>query len=123
MIGIIESALGIGMKYMESQDKKEQLALDTVKTMLESKTYRFVDAVVKLSYAAEQITKGLLRPLFSIGMFVYGLTNVDVMKELVELGLVGETAVAAIFGSAPAWGYSRHKEKAKKISKDDPDFD
>ena len=122
MIGIIESALGIGMKYMESQDKKEQLALDTVKAMLTSKTYRFVDALVKLAYAAEQITKGLLRPMFSVGMFIYGLNNVDVMKQLIELGIVGEAAVGAIFGSAPAWGYSRHKEKQKATIHDE-DFD
>ncbi len=124
MIGIIESALGIGMKYMESQDKKEQLALDTVKAMLTSKTYRFVDAIVKLAYAAEQITKGLLRPMFSIGMFIWGLNNVDVMKQLIDLGIVGEGAVAAIFGAAPAWGYSRHqlKKKSAKISDDEDDF-
>ena len=113
-MGVIEGILGMGMKYMDSKDKKEQLALDTVKAMLESKTYKFVDATVKLAYAAEQITKGLLRPAFSIGMFIYGMTNIDVMKQLIELGIVGEGAAAAIFGSAPAWGYSRHVEKKKR---------
>lgn len=114
MIGIIEGALGIGMKYLESQDKKEQLALDTVKAMLESKTYKFVDALVKLAYASEQIMKGLIRPVFSCGLFLYGLLNPEQLVKLHELGTVGDMGIATIFGAAPAWGYSRHKEKQTK---------
>ena len=121
MFGLVEGVLNVGMKYIESKDKKEELTLKTVESMLNSKTYRFVDAIVKLAYASEQITKGLLRPLFSIGMFIFGLLNIDIMKQLIELGVVGEAAVAAIFGSAPAWGYSRHKEKVKKAESVFPD--
>lgn len=113
MIGVIEGVLNIGMKYLDSQDKKEQLALDTVKSMLESKTYRFVDAVVKLAYASEQISKGLIRPVFSCGLFIYGLLHPEQLKALHELGTVGDMGIATVFGAAPAWGYSRHKEKQK----------
>lgn len=122
---IAAGILSLGMKYIESKDKKEQLALDTVQAMLNSKTYKAVDAVVKLAYASEQITKGLVRPLFSCGLFVYGLMNPDVMKQLIELGTVGELAVGGVFGSAPAWGYSRYKEKqsANKHKVTDDDFE
>ena len=119
MISVIESVLNIGLKYIESGQKREQLALDTVNAMLQSKTLVFVDAIVKLAYASEMITKGLIRPAFSVGLFVYGLLNPEQLMKLHELGTIGDMGIATVFGAAPAWGYSRHVEKKTPPSKAD----
>lgn len=113
MLGLVESLINVGSKFIEDKDKKNEFAVRTMEMMLESKTYRWVDGIVKLSYAAEQITKGLLRPVFSIGVFCYALINPEILEQLHALGTVGDAGVAAILGSAPAWGYSRHTEKKR----------
>ncbi len=126
MIGItdlVTGALKLGSELIEDKDLKAQLAADTVKAMLASRTYRWTDALVKMAYASEQITKGLIRPLFSVGMFVYGVTNPDKMQELHALGTVGDMGIAAVFGAAPAWGMSRHGEKKIKAQKSQVEWD
>ena len=119
---LVSAALEIGKELVEDKDKKSELAFQTMEKMLDSKTYRWVDGLVKLSYAAEQITKGLIRPLASVGMFVYGIANPDVLTQLHALGTVGDVGIAAMFGSAPAWGLSRHAEKKKKAPKKEPEW-
>jgi hypothetical protein len=119
MVSVIESILSLGMQHLENKEKKEQLAFNTIEAMLQSKTYVFVDALVKLAYAGEAITKSLIRPAFSCGLFIYGLLNPEQLVKLHELGTVGDMGIATIFGAAPAWGYSRHVEKGKIPTKED----
>lgn len=121
--GLVAAALSIGKELIEDKDKKADLAYQTMDKLLASRTYRLVDAVVKLAFAAEQITKGLVRPLVSCGMFVYGVLNPDVLQQMHALGAAGDLGIAAMMGSAPAWGYSRHKEKQKKPQKSDDFID
>ena len=116
----VEGAIGLVSEYIEDPDKKAELMTRTVEAMLASKTTKTVDALVKLAYASQMITKGLIRPLFSVGVFIYGLSNPDVIAQLHELGAVGDLAIAGIFGSAPLWGYSRHKEKNQVASSSKP---
>lgn len=122
ILNLIDAALSIGKELVEDKDKRAELAFQTMNTLLTSKSYRWIDGLVKLSYATEQIIKGLVRPLVSTGMFVYGVLNPDVLAQLHELGTVGDVGVAAMLGSAPAWGYSRHKEK-QKSKKEDTSWD
>jgi len=123
ILSIVDAALKIGAELVEDKDKKAELAYSTLDALLKSKTYAFVDALVKLSFASEQIIKGLVRPLVSTGMFVYGVLNPDVLAQLHALGTAGDIGVAAMLGSAPAWGYSRHQEKKRKEPDWDPDDD
>lgn len=111
----IDGVSGLISEFIEDPDKKNEIVTRTIEAMLASKTTKFVDALVKLAYASEQITKGLVRPIFSIGVFIYGLSHPEAIKQLHELGGVGDLAIGAIFGSAPLWGYSRFKEKQKRI--------
>jgi len=77
--------------------------------LLETKTYPWIDGLVKLAYAGEAIVKGLLRPLgaAAMGGFV-------IYAELkgIQLSAGIETLMAGAF---PAWMGSRHIEKQKKI--------
>lgn len=111
---LLPSLMKIGDKFIEDKDKKAEFASKLADTMLNTQTYKWVDALVKLSYASEQIIKGLVRPLFSVGIFIYGIANPEILTTLHNLGTVGDMGIATIFGAAPAWGISRYKEKQKK---------
>lgn len=121
ILSLVDAALQIGKELVEDKDKKAELAYSTMEKLLSSKTYRWVDGLVKLSYAAEQIVKGLIRPLASVTMFVYGVMNPDVLAQLHALGTAGDVGIAAMLGSAPAWGVGRHIEKKKKMEAEDYD--
>lgn len=110
----IDNASKLISEYIEDPDKKAEITARTIEAMLNNKTTKYVDAIVKLAYASEAIMKGLIRPVFSIGVFIYGLDNPDVIVRLHEMGAIGDLVIGTIFGAAPAWGYSRHKEKNKK---------
>ena len=120
---IISGALKLGSELIEDKDKKTEYAFKTMDAMLTSKTYRLVDATVKLAYASEQITKGLIRPIFSAGLFIWGVLNPDDLAKLHELGTVGDMGIAAVFGAAPGWMVSRHAEKKVKAEKSKIDWD
>lgn len=117
MIGLIESAINLGGKFIKDEDKQTEFAYKTLETMLQSRTYRWVDGLVKLSYAAEQITKGLLRPLGSVGMFCFAaycsINNIELNEGLQTM----------LYGAPMAWGYSRHNLKGKPKPLNDDDFD
>ncbi len=121
----VESATGLISEFIEDPDKKAEITARTVEAMLGSKTIKYVDAIVKLAYASEHLMKGLIRPSISAFAFLYGLFNPEVLKSLHELGTVGDAGIAAMFGSFPMWGISRHKEKQAKANKDPAfgDFD
>ena len=121
ILSLVDAALQIGKELVEDKDKKAELAYSTMEKLLDSKTYRWVDGMVKLSYAAEQITKGLIRPIASVSMFIYGVMNPEVLQQLHALGTAGDVGIAAMLGSAPAWGVGRHIEKKKKMVHEDYD--
>lgn len=120
-------ALGLGMQiisqFMTSSEKKEEAASDLIKTLVQTKTWRWVDALVKLSYASEQLVKGLLRPAFSAGLFVYAIANPDALVKLHELGTVGDAGIMTMFSAFPGWMYSRHKTKQVETQKGLPPDD
>ena len=107
-LGLIESAMELGGKFIVDEDKKTEFAYKTLDIMLSSKTYRWIDALVKLSYAAEQITKGLLRPLGSVGMFCFAAYCETHAIEL------SESLQYMMYGAPLAWGASRHVDKKNK---------
>jgi len=130
MIDLALSALGIfgklGSKLIEDKDKKTEFAFKTLdigqkfmETMLATKTYPWIDALVKLSYAGEQIVKGLFRPVGTALMTafaIYAETNG------IELSATAETI---LYGAFPAWGLDRAvgKHREAKIKKKQVDLD
>jgi len=126
MIGLITSVLPsllkIGDKMIEDKDQKaeyafkvQEIAFKQMETMLNAKTYPFVDALVKLSYASEQIVKGLFRPLGSAAM-----TGFLFYAEIYNIELSG--AVEAVCAAAfPGWMASRYTEKKTKAKKENFD--
>ena len=113
----IESATGLISEFIEDPDKKTEAATKLAESLLNNKTIKFVDALVKLAYASEMLMKGLIRPSISAFAFLYGLFNPEVLQSLHELGTIGDAGIAAMFGSFPAWGYSRHVEKKEKAQR------
>lgn len=122
MINLVLGALGVfgklGGKLIEDKDKKTEFAFKTLEigqkfmeVMLNTKTYPQVDALVKLSYAGEQIVKGLLRPIGSFlmaGFAVYAELNGIELSEPIQI---------LLFGAPVGWGVSRHQEKKAKAKK------
>lgn len=114
---LIPGLFKIGDKLIEDKDQKaeyafkvQEMAFKQMESLLSVTTYPWVDALVKLAYAAEQIMKGLFRPIITAVGFGFGL-----YFELnnIELSATVETI---LFGSFPAWGVSRHMEKSKPKS-------
>ena len=112
---LIPSLFKIGDKMIVDQDKKQEfafkvqeMAFKQMETLINAKTYPFVDALVKLSYAAEQIVKGLFRP---IGAAI--MTGFVIYAEVKGIELSG-TVETILISAFPAWGASRHAEKKKK---------
>jgi len=100
-------------KDLKLQLTKEmrQLEISSMETLVKTQTTPWVDALVKLMYASV----ALVRPLTSVGVFLFGLAFPEKLSALYEIDqTLGTVAGAAVFGSAPAWGISRHLEKKKK---------
>lgn len=119
----------LGGKLIQDADKRAEYAFkvqemvqDFMKVMLQTKTYPWIDGLVKLAYAGEAIVKGLIRPAVATGLFVWGILNPENVAQLQELGAVGDVATAGIFGSLPAWGVDRGLDKRKK-KKEVVDYD
>jgi len=119
ILGFIPQLLTLGGKMIVDKDKQAEYAFNVQKMfqdlalkLLDTKTYPWVDALVKLAFAADQIIKGLFRPLGSAALFAYavycdthGIPLSDTVKTL-------------MYSAFPAWGVSRHVEKSadKKIA-------
>jgi hypothetical protein len=119
----IPKILDLGSSLIESKDKKEEYAFEMSKMLLNivsevnaQQTNPFIDGFVKLLTSLTM----LWRPLASIGVFFIAIINPELLEKLHALGTVGDVAIGTMFGSAPAWGYSRHKEKIEKIKKQHP---
>ena len=115
IFSILPGLAKLGGKIIEDKDKRAEYAFgvqEMAQTMalklLEVQTYPWVDALVKLAYAGEAIIKGLFRPLGAAAM-----TGFVIYAELNNIELsAGIEAILA--GAFPAWGISRHQEKAAK---------
>ena len=114
-----QSVIGLISEYIEDPDLRMKMTVEVQKlehqsmsTLLTTTTSPLVDATVKLMYAFV----ALFRPLASIGVFIYGLSQPETIGQLYEIDqTMGTVASAGIFGAAPAWGISRHMEKTKEI--------
>lgn len=124
MIGLITSLIPglfkIGDKLIEDKDKKAEYAFKVqemffkqMEVLIAAKTYPWVDALVKLAYASEQIIKGLFRPIVSTAMMGFAI-----YCEIYEIELSG-MAETVLYGAFPAWGASRYAEKKTKKDNDD----
>ena len=115
LLTVFGSVMGGIMKAIPDADKRMEFAFKTQEMMnqfmvhmLQTKTYPWIDGVVKLAYASEHILKGLLRPVGALLMFAYGVyaqTNNIALDELTQ---------SLLFGAPIAWGVSRHAEKKRK---------
>ena len=112
---LLPSIFKLGDKMIVDEDKKaefafkvQEMAFKQMETLINAKTYPWVDALVKLSYASEQIVKGLFRPLGAAAM-----TGFLFYAEINDIQLSG--AVEALCAAAfPGWMTSRHIDKQKK---------
>ena len=113
--GVLNNIIAVVDQYVEDKDLKAKLIvemrkieMDGMTTLLKTSTNPFVDGTVKLMYASVS----LVRPLTSVGLFLYGLAFPEKLGELYQINeTLGTVAGAAVFGSAPAWGVSRHLQK------------
>lgn len=112
ILGIIPGLLKLGSEMIEDPDKRNEFAFKTLEMqhemmtkVLEMKTYPWIDALVKLAMASNAIIKGLFRPVGATAALVF-LAYCSING--IELNPVVEGIFASL---APAWGYSRYKEK------------
>ena len=111
---LIPSLFKIGDKMIVDKDKKMEFAFKVqemtfkfMEVMLNVKTIAWVDALVKLSYAMENIIKGLFRPIGAALM-----TGFAIYAEVKGIEL-SATVEAILVGAFPAWGVDRHLDKKK----------
>lgn len=121
IVGLIPGLFKLGSELIEDPDKKTEFAFKTQELynnlamkLLDTKTYPWVDAIVKLSYASEAILKGLIRPIGS-----FALAGFAMYCEVKGISL-SDTTQALLYGAPVGWGVSRHVEKSKKKKEDDP---
>jgi len=123
ILSIIPSLINLGSELIEDKDKRNEyafklaeLGLDIEKANLTQKTTPKVDAFVKLIYAI----KPLIRPIGGALMTAFGA-----YCHFKQIPI--DPIMHGIFdGALPAYGVSRHTEKAKRIKKnlyDDEDND
>lgn len=115
LTSLIPGLFKLGSELIEDPDKKTEFAFKTQELyhqlatkLLDTKTFPWVDALVKLAYASEAIVKGFIRPVgsFALAAFaaycdVKGITLSDTVSTL-------------LYGAPIAWGTSRHIEKREK---------
>jgi len=127
MLGLLSAVIPglfkIGDKLIEDKDKKAEYAFKVqemffkqMEVLIAAKTYPWVDALVKMSYAAEQIIKGLFRPIASALMLAFAMYCEVSAIEL------SDGVQAILYGAFPAWGASRHIDKQKKKVIEDDDW-
>jgi len=127
LMGIVPGLFSLGGKFIQDADKRAEYAFRVqemvqkfMEVMLQTKTYPFIDGLVKLAYAGEAIVKGLFRPVVTTCMFAFAIYA---EINLIELS---EGIQAILYGAFPAWGVSRHqlriKEQQKKETNWEDDF-
>lgn len=118
---LLSSITAIGGKMVLDRDKQAEFAFKSLEMahelalkLLDTPSYKWVDALVKIAYASESLIKGLFRPLASALLIGYSLMNPDIIDKLHNMGPVGDAVLVAIFGSFPGWMASRHAEKKRE---------
>jgi len=120
---ILPGLFRLGSELIEDPDKKNEYAFKTLELyntlatkLIDTKTYPWVDAIVKLAYASEAIIKGLIRPIGSLALAGFAAyCNVKGIH-------LADSVQTVLYGSPVAWGASRHIEKKQKTEakKQDP---
>jgi len=115
LTGLLPGLFKLGGKLIEDKDKKAEYAFKVQEMMqtlafklLETKSYPWIDGLVKLAYASEAIIKGLFRPIVSTLALAF-VAYCDYKG--IPLSQLVEGIMASLF---PAWGASRLKEKMSK---------
>lgn len=120
-LSVINGITKLGSELIEDKDKKnefafktQELAFKAMEIMLSTKTVPWVDALVKIMYAAQTFW----RPMATLAMTMFGAYC---HVKGIELG----DSQYIFDGAFPAWGVSRHVEKQAKLKQkdvwDDPD--
>ena len=119
MIGLIDSLIGaaanIGGKLIEDKDKKAEFAFKTLElaqrameVLLNTKTYPWIDGMVKLLYGVKELIVPMFRPVGSFAMAAFA-AYCDTH------GIpLSDTVSTLLYGAPVAWGTSRHIEKSRK---------
>ena len=122
LLSLAPGLFKLGGKLIEDKDKKAEYAFKVQEMMqtlafklLETKTYPWIDGLVKLAYASESIIKGLFRPVVSALALAF-VAYCDYKG--IPLSQLVEGIMASLF---PAWGASRLKEKLVKKKQIDYD--
>ena len=113
---LIDNISSLAGEFIEDKDKKAEYANNALKMtndlalkLLDTKTYPWVDALVKLAYAGNVLVTGLFRPVGTFLMTAFAAWCYYQGHPLPE-------PLNSIFSSAFAgWGISRHIEKNKKL--------
>ena len=110
VLGIISLVSKLGSKFIVDKDKRtefafktQELAFKTMDTLLQSKTYPWIDGAVKLMYAFQVFW----RPAITTVMTMFGAYA---HWKGIDLG----NSHVIFDGAFPAWGVSRHINKQKK---------
>jgi len=108
IFGLADQLITDKDKLIEFKFKAMDLNLQAQSQLLKTQTIPWVDALVKVMYAANMFW----RPLVGACMTAFG-------AYAHFRGIQIEPALHAVFdGAFPAWGVSRHVEKAKKADAD-----
>lgn len=113
IIDIIKEVVPDKDKQLELITQVQTQQLEMTKVLVSQATVPWVDALVKLMYALSHLIKEHWRPLVSSYLMLKGVTDVDLLQQLHNLGAVGDAAITGMVGSFPAWMYSRHKGKSR----------
>lgn len=118
LVSLIPGLFKLGSELIEDPDKRTEFAFKTQELyhqlaikLLETKTFPWVDALVKLAYASEAIVKGLIRPLGS-----FALAGFAAYCDIKGIAL-SDTVSTLLYGAPIAWGTSRHVEKRSQAKK------
>lgn len=121
VIGLADKLLDLGSEFIEDPDKKIQYQKEILELtsafstkVLETTTVPWVDATVKLMYAARDVLIPMLRPLGSAAITAFGMYA---HAKGIEIDPVIHGTLDVAF---PGWMASRHAGKtteAKEVTK------
>jgi len=112
LFGIVKEITPDVDKQMELTVRLAQARMDFERTILQQQTTPWIDAIVKLSMAGDQIVKGLLRPLGSFAMAGFAAYCVI---NAIDIPTWAEPVMTLMGVSPAAWGLSRYFEKRAAI--------
>lgn len=114
VIDLVRELIPDGDKRKELEAKIETARIETDRMILTTTTTPKVDAFVKVLFALERFIGTLWRPIGSAAMTAFG-AYAHYKGIQIDTGLQ-----AMLDGAFPAWGVSRHVEKARNTEPRDP---